>query len=437
MTSYLCTSLLFLFTFATASATTHELSDFPEIRKESKELSKALQNEDLDRVLAYVNSETMVLPEYHNALETPAEIQLYYQQFFERSETRNYSKEIIEILKFGPYFQEIGTFQHEYKISEEDWFTYRGKYMTWWTISENGEWKILANIWGGNRWYEPRLLNFVQVKTAPRSPMIPKTSLEHKIVESINATIKMVKSGDIEKQMQGYLEDAIYMTYYDPPFIGKRAINGYFDSHYNAAVTYDSLFIAPYRVIEIGNYSLQLNKYYVEWTYEGQTSFIHGKGLNIRKNRKDGSLKMFRQILNHSIPPTPKEHPDQKKVAEILSILDNQEIPIETLLKVFSEDDLEHFPPGGKKITSIAHLKEHLLQSRASGTTEIKHSIESLRSYADMVLVTGSTKGTFKPFNENSIHAFETKNLFVFKRIKDGSLKISKVIWNAVLPETD
>ncbi len=436
MISNIRTSLICFFTFTCAFTVNGMASDFSEIRKESKKLSKALQNEDLNQVLAYIDSETMVLPEYHCALETPTEINRYYQQFFERSETRSYTKELIEILKIGAYFQEIGTFEHEYKIAEEDWFTYRGKYMTWWKISENGEWKILANIWGGNQWYEPHLINFVQVATTPTPAIIPKTPLEHKIVESINATIKMVKSADVESIIQGYLDDAIYMTYYDAPFVGKSTIEDYFTSHYNPAVTNDSLRIEPYRIIEMGDYSLQLNKYYVEWTYEGNTSFIHGKGLNIRKNMQDGRLKMFRQILNHSIPPTPKKHPDRKKVEEILSVLDNQEISVETLLKVFSEDDLEHFPPGGKKITSLADLKSHLIQSRAAGTTVIKHTIDTLHSYPDMVLVTGNTKGTFKPHNEKNRHAFETKNLILFKRTKDDSLKITKVIWNSVSPNT-
>lgn len=437
MTSYIITSFVFLVTLIFPSITSGQVLNFQEIRKESKKLSMAIQDENLKQVLSYMDSETMILPEYHKALETPSEINAYYQQFFERSETRRYEKQIIEILKSENYFQEIGTFDHEYKIADGDWFTYKGKYMTWWKILENGDLVILANIWGGSSWYEPQLLNFVQVETATKPALIPKTPLEHKIVESIGATSKAVKTGDGEKQMQGYLEDAIYMTYYDPPFIGKKAIEDYFKSHYNPDVTNDSLVIEPYRIIEMGEYSLQLNKYYVEWTYEGKTSFVYGKGLNYRKTMKDGSLKMFRQILNHSIPPTQKENPDRKKVEEILSVLDNQELAVEELLKVFSDNDLEHFPPANKKITSLEQLKEHLLESRASGTTEVKHSIEKLSSYPDIVIMTGKTKGKFKPKGEDKFYPFQTKNVFVFKRVKGDSLKISKVIWNAAVPEVD
>ncbi len=211
------------------------------IKKESAAFSQALQQEDMDKVLGYIDSNTMVLPEYHSALESPSEIEAYYSKFFKLSETQKIQKEPFEVLRFGDYFQELGTFEHTYQIKDKDWFTYEGKYMTWWKKTENDGLKILAHVWGGSRWYEPEQLSFFQVTTKPGKPLIPKTPLEHQITKKINTTTKAVKAGDFKKLSEGYLEDAIYMTYYDAPFNGKQAITEYFASHYDPKVVRDSL----------------------------------------------------------------------------------------------------------------------------------------------------------------------------------------------------
>ncbi|MGB3151702.1 MAG: hypothetical protein WBB27_13665 [Maribacter sp.] len=281
--------------------------DFLQIQEESKELANAIKDENLQKVLYYMLPGTMILPEYHSSLEDINEIQAYYTTVFDLSDTRRYAKEIIEIQQFGKYFLEIGTFEHEYKIRDKDWFNYKGKYMTWWTGLSNGELKLLANMWGGSSWVEPEYLNFVSVETEDRTPLTPSSGLEHKITESLNYTIEAVKDGDADKQLKSYMDDAIYMTYYDPPFIGKKEITDYFKGHYDPNSIMDSLTIAPHKVIEMGDYSLQMGKYYVEWKQDGKKYMVKGKNLNFRKKMPDGRLMLYRQMVNHSIPPGPKD----------------------------------------------------------------------------------------------------------------------------------
>ncbi len=282
-----------------------EKSTLNKVKKASSLLAKAMESEDLKQVLAYNIPTTMILPEYQNALESPTEIQDYYNQFFLLTETNYFKKTIIEIQQFDEYFMEIGTFQHDYKTTSSEWFSYKGKYMSWWTQGRKGKIKLVGNIWGASSYPDDQYLRFLSIETKPTKPVIPNTPIEKLVMKNIAFAKAAVQAGDFEKQLTTYLDDAIYMTYYDPPFIGKKAISKYFSSHYDPNVTRDSLAIHPYRVIDLKDHVLTLGKYYVTWTYENQKSFIHGKGFSLYKKVQDDQLKIYRQMINHSIPPTP------------------------------------------------------------------------------------------------------------------------------------
>ncbi len=274
------------------------------VRKASISLSKAMELEDIKSIVKITIPETMMLPEYQNALETEDEIKNYFTQFFDLTETNYYSRSIIEIKQIDNYFLEIGTFQHDYKTRNTDWFSYKGKYMTWWTQSDKGKIKLLANIWGASSYTDEKHLCFMTTKTNERNPIIPASKIENKIYENIRYAKAAVVDGDYQKQLTKYTDDAMYLTYYDPPFIGKKAITKYFADHYNPEVTRDSVAIDAYRIIDMQNYVLTLGKYYVEWTYQNEKSYIHGKGLNLYK-KVDDQLMIYRQMLNHSMPPRP------------------------------------------------------------------------------------------------------------------------------------
>jgi len=265
----------------------------------------------------------------------------------------------------------------------------------------------------------------------------PETEWEKKIEERRKIVYKEIFTGNAEEQLTSYLNDAVYMTYYDPPFIGKDKISDYFKEHYNPNFGMDSLQTKTVKVIDMGDYALNFQQYYVGWADKNKEYFIKGKNLTLYKAMKTGPIMIYRQMVNHSMPPTPRDNLDWKKVKEILSVLDDQAISVDEQLKVYLENDLEHFAPRGRKITTLSELKSHLLESRASGTMKIKHTIEKLNSFSEIVLMTGKTNGVFKPKGTDVFHPFETKNLFVFKRTEDDSLKISKVIWNMVTTEID
>lgn len=123
------------------------------------------------------------------------------------------------------------------------------------------------------------------------------------------------------------------------------------------------------------------------------------------------------------------ERGDKVAITAILSILDNNSTDIEKKLEVWV-DDLTHMAPDYPTITNKFDLRAHLKEQSSYGFSDMKHEIIEVHSYADLVLMHGKVTGTFFPASKENPVAFTTKNLFVFRRLSDQSLKIWKVIFN-------
>ncbi|MFD2585654.1 YybH family protein [Croceitalea marina] len=278
-----------------------------QIKTLSQKLVEALKSESLESTLSLFCDEATLLPEYHKSLVGKSKIRAYYSQFFEKTVTSKLSKKSFEILDLGMYFVELGTFEHTYKTPKNEEFHYKGKYTTYWLFSEDKAPKIIAHILGASNYFEAENLNFISVAVSDSKEIIPSSQWERDIEEIRKFVYDAILSGDSKRQMKTYAEDAVYMTYYVPPFIGKGKIREYFDQHYNPDVSMDSLMTKSVRVIDMGDYALKFGEYYVGWTWEGKPSYIEGKGLTLYKRMEDDSIKIYRQMINHSMPATPKE----------------------------------------------------------------------------------------------------------------------------------
>ena len=118
-----------------------------------------------------------------------------------------------------------------------------------------------------------------------------------------------------------------------------------------------------------------------------------------------------------------------KEIVAILKVLDNHEMPKEEQINVYA-DEVVHMAPNSPAITNKADLLAYLNQQKEYGYPDMEHQVVEISSHGDIVLMRGKVIGTFHPANGGDPIAFQTKNLFVFKRV-DGELKIAKVIYNA------
>ena len=398
------------------------------IRAASSQLAEALYAEATSEVVFFFDKDSRLLPEYHPTLKGSTLIESYYHDLFKKTETIAFKRAPFQIEKLGPLFLEMGLFEHDYNTEEIQKVTYHGKYMTYWSM-QSGVPKVVAHIWGSSSWFDAHTVDLTYIHTSFNPSITPLTDWEKEIEASRQFAYKAVFEGDAETQLIGYDEEAIYMTYYDPPFIGKQAISDYFMSHYNPEIPKDSLNTRIVDIMELGNYALKFGEYFVAWTYENQPFLIHGKGITLFKRTSEGKIKIFRQMINHSMPPMPTALFDQYQASRITRHLDNQQLALEDYLAVYSEKT-QILPPGKSAISGIEAFKSHLEQQRASGTLDIKHEVESVETYPQTVLLQGSSTGAFFATGSSEGFPFSTKNLMVLDRDEMGQLQISTLIWN-------
>ena len=120
---------------------------------------------------------------------------------------------------------------------------------------------------------------------------------------------------------------------------------------------------------------------------------------------------------------------DRKSVQSILQILDDHSISTEDKMQVWV-DDLVHMVPNHPIITDKPTLIQHINGEKQYGFADMKHQITEMHSYKEIVVMHGKVTGTFYPANKGKPSNFSTKNMFVFRRVEDNSLKIWKVIFN-------
>ena len=299
--------LVFVFLSYTAFSFQSNGNALKMVEKQSERLGRAIESESVENFTELFTHDAAILPEYHKMLVSTAHLTHYFSKFFEKTETLYYQKHPFEIQEFEGGFLELGTFKHQYKTPQDVTFDYNGKYMTFWEFYEAVP-KIKAHIWGASSYFKAENLDFVSVDVPDIVVDIPQGTWKDDIEEIRSYIYQAVLDNDAKTTMRSYAEDAIYMTYYDPPFLGKTQIANYFYPHYEpGSVQRDSLMTRAVRIIDLGNHALKFGEYHVEWTHQDQPYFIKGKGLSLYRRRDDGEVEIYRQMINHSMPPTPKK----------------------------------------------------------------------------------------------------------------------------------
>lgn len=305
MLRHLFVVILFLICFQFSSKANTYLNERA-VLEQSEKLKTALASENLKLLQDLFAMNADLLPEYHKMLAGSTVIMEYFEQFFEKTQTLSYQKHPFEIQNFGEGYLELGTFKHRYITPQNTLFDYHGKYMTFWEL-QNGMLKIKAHIWGASSYFEAENLAFISVDTPEPTVNIPQSEWKEAIEEIRSYVYRAVLEGDANTTLRSYAEDAIYMTYYDPPFLGKTQIANYFHTHYApGTVQRDSLMTRALEIIDLGKYALKFGEYHVEWTHQNQPYYIKGKGLSLYRRRDDGQVEIYRQMINHSMPPTIK-----------------------------------------------------------------------------------------------------------------------------------
>jgi len=124
---------------------------------------------------------------------------------------------------------------------------------------------------------------------------------------------------------------------------------------------------------------------------------------------------------------------DRAQLEAILAAHDRLQPGIDEYFKSVAED-IVLMPNGAHAIEGKAAYRKHVEEFYASGTIHIRHEAVQVHSFAEVVIVRGRAVGTYTAPGQQTVNAFQTKNLFVFRRTADDKLLVWQIIFNDTPP---
>jgi ketosteroid isomerase-like protein len=273
------------------------------LEKINSVLSVAFRNENAAIIAGYYTVEAACMPEYHKAVFKRADIERYFQKWFEATGSNTYSRVIYDVEKTGHYLIELGTFYNNFLKACNDSFRYQGKYIRIWKIGKNKALAIVLDIWGTDDYLDRGKFPFIEDFGSEPIPVFTVAMAIREEIRKRNAAIRdLVVSRNGEKHSAFFTSDAIYMPYYKPMLIGFDSVKSYFIEHEKPGDVYiDSLKINTNKIIDAGTIVFEQGYYGVKWrTMDSKNEgVVTGKSINIWKRNKKAVLMLYRQMVNH------------------------------------------------------------------------------------------------------------------------------------------
>jgi ketosteroid isomerase-like protein len=119
---------------------------------------------------------------------------------------------------------------------------------------------------------------------------------------------------------------------------------------------------------------------------------------------------------------------DRAQIQAIFAAHDRLQPGLEEYMSHVAED-IVLMPNGSPVVEGKAAYLQHVKDFYAAGTIQIRHELIEAYSFPDVVVARGRAVGTFTPPG-GAESSFETRNMFVFRRLKDGSLQVWQIIFN-------
>jgi ketosteroid isomerase-like protein len=120
---------------------------------------------------------------------------------------------------------------------------------------------------------------------------------------------------------------------------------------------------------------------------------------------------------------------DEARIEKILAAHDKLQPGLDEYMASVASDIIL-MPNGVAAIEGKAAYLQHVKDFYASGTIQIRHELIAVYSYPEVVIARGRAVGTFTPTEGSTTHAFETRNVFIFRRVANGNLVVWQIIFN-------
>ena len=120
---------------------------------------------------------------------------------------------------------------------------------------------------------------------------------------------------------------------------------------------------------------------------------------------------------------------DRAKVEAIFAAHDKLQPGLEEYMSAVA-DDVVLMPNGGKLVEGKAAYRQHVVDFYASGHIRVRHEVVEVTSFPEVVIVQGRATGSFTPTGGGTVSTFQTHNLFILRRLRNGGLQVWRIIFN-------
>jgi ketosteroid isomerase-like protein len=120
---------------------------------------------------------------------------------------------------------------------------------------------------------------------------------------------------------------------------------------------------------------------------------------------------------------------DRTRIEQILAAHDKLQPGLSEYMASVASDIIL-MPNGGAAIEGKPAYLQHVKDFYASGTIQIRHELIEAYSYPEVVIARGRALGKFTPHGGSTTSTFETKNMFIFRRLENGNLEVWQIIFN-------
>jgi ketosteroid isomerase-like protein len=120
---------------------------------------------------------------------------------------------------------------------------------------------------------------------------------------------------------------------------------------------------------------------------------------------------------------------DRARIEQIFAAHDKLQAGLDEYMASVASDIIL-MPNGGAAIEGKAAYLQHVKDFYASGKIQIRHELIEVYSYPEVVIARGRAVGKFTPHGGSTTSAFETKNVFIFRRLENGNLEVWQIIFN-------
>jgi len=254
-----------------------------------------------DSILGFYDKAFTYLPEYKPAIYEARDLQKFYTDWFRSVHVSAYNKKIYEVENIAGYVLEMGNFSLSYSTRPGAEIHYTGKYMTMWKRSISGEFKILSEAFGSDKYIRPEDIPYATVEVK-ESRTLEKNILSQKLLPEIEefdkGVVKAVLDGDGQERANEFTKDGIYMPHFDPMQAGMDMIKPYMLKTYKPGVitsvrdTYCEIFDSGEFVFLSGHFKVGFDNGSTKGSFEGNMS-------NLMKRGNNGKLLMYRQLAHN------------------------------------------------------------------------------------------------------------------------------------------